>query len=459
MKKSCVCVFSLLILFLSFTIEAKNLDDWLNVQEKISLSKIQENISPEDAKPGVVIASPSTQKPDYYYHWVRDAALAMDVFNYTSASKDLLLEFATFSRQNQIDSGFLGLGEPKYYVHGLPYDLPWGRPQNDGPALRALTLIRFANTLLEQGDSETVRKYLYAGAFPATKVIKVDLEFTGNYWSQPCFDLWEERWGHHFYTRMVQRRALLEGSRLAEKLDDPEAATWYFKEASKIEKDLLRFQSIDKEVLLPTLNGENGNDFRETKLDTSILLAVLHSYNFQDRFYSASNEWILSTTSQLEAAFEKTYPINDRAVPGILIGRYPEDEYYGGNPWFLTTLAMAEIYYRAILEFIQDEKIEITALNQKFFNRLIQRYGDQTKLKIGETFTFQEDKFHEILNLMRWKADNFLRVIQLYTKPSGAMSEQISKQDGRQISANDLTWSYAAFLTAKWLREEVLAYF
>jgi len=156
---------------------------------------------------------------------------------------------------------------------------------------------------------------------------------------------------------MVQRRALLEGSRLAEKLDDPEAATWYFKEASKIEKDLLRFQSIDKEVLLPTLNGENGNDFRETKLDTSILLAVLHSYNFQDRFYSASNEWILSTTSQLEAAFEKTYPINDRAVPGILIGRYPEDEYYGGNSWFLTTLAMAEIYYRAILEFIQDEKI------------------------------------------------------------------------------------------------------
>jgi glucoamylase len=41
-----------------------------------------------------------------------------------------------------------GLGEPKYYVNGTAFTGPWGRPQKDGPALRATTLIAFAKWLI-----------------------------------------------------------------------------------------------------------------------------------------------------------------------------------------------------------------------------------------------------------------------------------------------------------------------
>merc|ERR1712224_992584 len=33
--------------------------------------------------------------------------------------------------------------------------------------------------------------------------------------------------------------------------------------------------------------------------------------------------------------------------PGVLIGRYPGDTYAGGNPWVLSTAALAQLLYRA----------------------------------------------------------------------------------------------------------------
>lgn len=37
---------------------------------------------------------------------------------------------------------------------------------------------------------------------------------------------------------------------------------------------------------------------------------------------------------------------------------------------------------------------------------------------------------------------------QKYTPSSGALAEQYNRADGTPLSAVDLTWSYAAFLTA-----------
>ena len=34
-------------------------------------------------------------------------------------------------------------------------------------------------------------------------------------------------------------------------------------------------------------------------------------------------------------------------TPGVLIGRYPGDTYAGGNPWVLSTAALAQLLYRA----------------------------------------------------------------------------------------------------------------
>jgi glucoamylase len=43
-----------------------------------------------------------------------------------------------------------------------------------------------------------------------------------------------------------------------------------------------------------------------------------------------------------------------------------------------------------------------------------------------------------------------------YTLTNGSMSEQFSKSDGSQLSARDLTWSYAALLTANERRNAVV---
>lgn len=41
-----------------------------------------------------------------------------------------------------------------------------------------------------------------------------------------------------------------------------------------------------------------------------------------------------------------------------------------------------------------------------------------------------------------------MNVVATYAAPNGSLSEQFSKTDGSPLSAYDLTWSYAAFLTA-----------
>ena len=40
----------------------------------------------------------------------------------------------------------------------------WCRPQNDGPGLRAITLMIYANTLIANGQMDYVKKFLWTGS-------------------------------------------------------------------------------------------------------------------------------------------------------------------------------------------------------------------------------------------------------------------------------------------------------
>ena len=82
--------------------------------------------------------------------------------------------------------------------------------------------------------------------------------------------------------------------------------------------------------------------------------ATLAFYEGSNNFHTDYN-WnqskVIGTVEALTATFTDLYPINkSQPSPGIAIGRYPEDVYdgdafQGGNPWVLTTLAVAETYY------------------------------------------------------------------------------------------------------------------
>lgn len=139
---------------------AGTLNTFVTQEQAIAVDGVLANIGGlnsslvEGASPGVVVASPSTVNPNYFYTWTRDSALT-----YTMLIDELI--FGNLSLRKTIEdytaaqavlqtvtnpSGSLwpagdGLGEPKFYTNLTRYDGTWGRPQRDGPALRAIAFM------------------------------------------------------------------------------------------------------------------------------------------------------------------------------------------------------------------------------------------------------------------------------------------------------------------------------
>lgn len=405
-------------LLLSTTAWSSNLDDWMDIQTDRCIDRVYEAISPDDGALGSVMASPSKREPNYYYHWIRDAALTMrEVWAWRDADPQLAMEtlwdYAHFSRENQLTDNLSGnhtdkgLGEPKFHMNGDAYNESWGRPQNDGPALRALVLMPFAKYLLDHGKESQVRKKLYNNDLPARTVIKADLEYVAHRWKDPSYDLWEEVEGDHFYTRITQWRALQMGTEFAKIMGDEGAEEFYHKQALKVHKSLEEFWNEKKGYYVATLNRTGGVDYKESGLDIAIILGVLHAGAKKGAF-SVFDPRVLDTAIALEKTFQKLYSVNkikktrsgDVLAPAI--GRYPEDTYNGvesgkqGNPWFLATHALAEFY-----------------------------------AKRGE-----------------WdKAEAFILRSKTHSGENGRQSEQIDRNNGYMKGARDLTWSYASFLS------------
>lgn len=177
-----------------------------------------------------VVASPSREAPDYYYSWTRDSALAIKVLvdrygdelasghpapfagyqmrmhtqgqQVLAASHEsglsghlamplrtLLENWALSEKIHQVKAASVpaGQGEPKFYAgDGGVYMGPWGRPQTDGPALRASVLMQFAR-LIGLSDPFT-KQHLYHSSLDGASLIKNDLEYVAHHWSKPTFD-------------------------------------------------------------------------------------------------------------------------------------------------------------------------------------------------------------------------------------------------------------------------------
>ncbi|EGF97051.1 family 15 glycoside hydrolase, partial [Melampsora larici-populina 98AG31] len=336
------------------------LNRWIETQTNISWNALLANIGVNGTYPGVVIASPSKHEPDYFYTWTRDSALVMKeiVIRYEDGDHSLLeliKSFVSVSKHIQDQSRLhstVGLGEPKYYVNGDVFMGPWGRPQRDGPALRATTLIRFANVYLERGGEEAssyVREVLYDGKWES----RTDLEYIASTWSKTSFDLWEEVDGHHYYTFAVIQSALADGVKFSRQMDDPGAADWYQLQLSAITPRLDLFWDDQRDVIMATQNWTYPYG-KTSWLDVSTILASLHTEN-NDSPSEPSSSRILATHHALVESMRDLYPLNRlyASRPAKAIGRYPEDVYDGvgkseGNPWYLATLACAEMLYRTI---------------------------------------------------------------------------------------------------------------
>jgi glucoamylase len=381
-------------------------------QFKASVKTLIENSTMPDVFPGFVVASPSRQDPDYYYDWLRDTALVMrTLVDYWEITRDpkikkMLMVWVDAEEHRQTMPTLAGLGEVKFNIDGTAYMGPWGRPQNDGPALRAIAMIKLARLLLAQGESHYVVTRLYSGILPANTPIKRDLEYSAYHWRDQNFDPWEEEMGEHFYNLMAQHTALQEGAKLARELGDGGAADFYERESKNIGNFIKRNFMSNEVGILVSRNVTRPLGYKNSGLDVAPLLALNHTWPYQQLF-SWSHPNVKKYVQTLRDTFAKIYNINPAyADLGVAIGRYPEDKYNGyhtsgrGNPWFLATLALGEHYCLA---------------NGGAHNLAAEKQ-------------FQRALFH--------------------SDRKGRMDEQIHRESGVMQGARELTWSHGAFMTA-----------
>jgi hypothetical protein len=170
----------------------------------------------------------------------------------------------------------------------------------DGPALRALTLSRFAMNLLETMSVEEFTSkyaYLYESFLPPNSTIKADLEYISNHWTELSYDPWEESYAYgQFFNTIAFREALSIGAKLARKLGDDGAAEWYELQLTEVIEYLDDFWDPNDEYIKSSIGHQSGVEWKNKNLDTSVLIAILFANSS-----SKSDPYSLCTPSFDEA--------------------------------------------------------------------------------------------------------------------------------------------------------------
>ncbi|KAL4783906.1 Six-hairpin glycosidase-like protein [Aspergillus varians] len=426
------------------TIKESDLNVWLTNEASIARTAVLELIGDdgewaEGAADGVLVASPSRSDPDYFFTWTRDSSLVFRtlVEMVREGDSDLLPIIQSWiSSQARIQgvenpSGGLadgqGLGEAKFMIDETPFAGSWGRPQRDGPALRATTMIEFGWWLLSQGYQQMATNIVWP-----------------IYWNQSGFDLWEEFDGRSFFTLSVSYRALVEGTLFARSIGF--SCPICLSQAPQVLCSLQSFWT--GRFIRSNLDGDR------TGKDAGTLLGIIHTFNphagCDDVTFQPCSARALANHHRLMDTFRDLYDINaDRSEDqAVAVGRYPEDRYSGGNPWFLCTLAAAEQLYNAIYQWDHLGSISITQVSLSFFQAL-------HPSAVPGIYPSSTEIYHQLIDAVRTYADGFMRIVKIYSSHNGSLPEQFSRYDGSHRSAYDLAWSYSSLLTANRRRNAV----
>lgn len=411
------------------------------------------NIGPDGAKssgayPGVVIASPSTSNPDYLYTWTRDSSLVFKALvdqliagggpaGSMSSLIDMFVTAEASIQQVPNPSGNIttgGLGEPKFMINKTAFTAAWGRPQRDGPALRVTTLLTYAKWLLQQNNTSYVTSTLWP-------IIQLDLDYVASSWNLSTYDLWEEVYALSFFTSAVQHRALREGSILAMTPGHSDLSNSYSLQADRLLCFLQSFWNSTSGYIVANPGVQRSG------IDANTILASIHTFDVDASCdattYQPCSDKALANLKVYVDSFRSMYTINSGILENgaVATGRYPEDVYQGGNPWYLTTFAVAEQLYDALVVWDKQGYLSVTDISLDFF-----RMFDMS-ISTG-TYTTSSSVYGTLMCAIRSFADEFVAINANYTPSDGSLAEQYSRTNGTPVSAVDLTWSYASALTA-----------
>jgi glucoamylase len=448
----------------------ETLGRWIERQYRHSAAAMMRSISPvgivkhragfaQTVKPrrGSIVASPVLgaydPEPDYFFHWYRDSAVVVDalrlLFEDPSVECAALSHFGDFVRFSlslqdldgrRLSSPGSGAGAgPAYWrdaiapgyrlyvrtdedlaaVHGEAVtgetrvnpdgtlDLSrWPRPQNDGASMRALTLLRWRQSAHFEPDLDGL----------VDALLRADLEFTRRHWREACFDIWEEEKGLHYYTLRVAAAALEGGAGWFDLQGEGAAALACRADAAEILRLLDGYWREDLQFYRSRMLEAKAPSGKE--LDIAVIFAALHAAGSGET-HSVRDPRMRATLAKLEALFDAEYAINrNREGRAPAMGRYAGDVYYSGGAYYFSTLAAAEFCFRAALE--------------------SQAIGSPARKSLVE------------------RGDAFLETVRRFTPLSGDLSEQFDQQTGVQRSAQQLAWSYAAFISCAAARRQVI---
>lgn len=329
---------------------------------------------------------------DYYsYVWPRDGAYViwpLIRLGYTEEPK----KFFEFCRDIISPEGYLAhkyqpdraIGSSWHpLVHGTRKELAIQEDETAGVIY-----------MLGEYASNTNDEAFVAGLYPT--LIQPAANFMADFIDEETrlphatYDLWEEKFATHTYTVALTYQALLVAADFAEKFEYPDDAVKWRAVAADIAKNSGIFFDPERKAFRKSFHlQEDGSLQFDNTLDVSSLYGVM--------MYAGED----FGTEQIEQTA--------RAIENILLDkspsggspRYEYDNYFAstpqlmGNPWFVTTLWMAQYYVR-----------------------------------------------HKMPN----KARAYLDWAASKTLPSGVLSEQINPTTSEILSVTPLVWSHAEFI-------------
>ncbi len=395
------------------------------------------------SQPGAIIASPSYPQnypgtdQDYVYNWTRDAAItAFEVAAAPAPWTDLAafanyVSFAQTCQAAALAANNVSIARACYLVNGQPRS--WS-DQNDGPALQTLAILALWRSL--------------PAAVQATgrAVIQANVSYLLGCYGDDTMNLWEEYKGPSFFAQSVILKCFqqvlaqntpcalgLNAARLqaaVNMLNDPKtglsATFWNATNA--------RYMSIRN---CPPGNYAGGD------INADVVMASVYGA------IPCTDSKLLSSAAQIRDVFttaaNTAYPINarDAASPGVgpMIGRYPGDKYDGDtddticgtdHPWAPCTANFAELYYNLSQAIAANPGL----LGDSFATRFFAQVGITAKTTVSKA-----------ANLLRMAGDKMLQAL-VYHSDFLELSEQFDGTSGYEKSVRNLTWSYAAFLSA-----------
>ncbi len=327
---------------------------------------------------------------DYYsYVWPRDGAYVMwplIKLGYTHEPR----AFFRFCHSTMNAKGYLAHKyQPDRAIGSTWHPLVHGRKkelaiQEDETATVIYMLIEYIGT---SKDMELLDE-LY------DTFIKPACNFMTRFVDEPSglphasYDLWEEKFISSTYTASVTYAALMRASKVAEYRNEHHDSDTWKRAAERMQASSSTYLDTDKKSFIKGfLQKDDGTLVRDNTLDIS-------SFYGAWRYRYVSIDVLAPTLNRIETELLNVSPSGGAA-------RYENDGYfrsnpsYKGNPWFVTTLWLAQYY----------------AANGR---------QDEAKKYID------------------WSLNHAL--------PSGLLSEQISPENGAVVGVAPLVWSHAELI-------------